>query len=126
MKEEESSEADPSEERVDLSLNSLMGLNFAKTMKVLGRIGSREVVRLILVDSGASHSSLSESVVKEFGLPCDYSAKCGVQVGNGMCIKQQGVCRGVELLVQGHTVVEDFFPLELGSADAVILRVFRN
>lgn len=95
-----------------------MGVNSAKTMKVKGWIGLREVV--VLVDSRASHNFVSKLVVQELGLPCDSSIRCGVQVGNGACIKQQGVCRGVELMIQDYKVVEDFYPFELGSANVAL------
>lgn len=50
----------------------------------------------MLVDSRTSHSFVSNSVVNELGLPYDSTVRCGVQLVNGMCIKQQGVCRGVD------------------------------
>lgn len=74
----------------------------------------------MLVDSIASHSFVSNLVVQELGLTCDPSVRCRVQVGNGMCIKQQGVCQGMELVIQGFKVVEDFFPFEFGSVDVVL------
>lgn len=55
------------DEEVDLSLNSLLGFTSSTTMKVVGQLGTRQVV--VLVDSRASHSFLSSKVVEELGCP---------------------------------------------------------
>ncbi|TXG48196.1 hypothetical protein EZV62_027490 [Acer yangbiense] len=119
-------ESDPDDEvatgellgSMDVSLHSLMGLTFSSTMKLTGQLGSRNVV--VLVDSGASHSFISTKVVDELGLLCEETDRYGLQVGNGMCFKQAGVCKAVVLYLQGHMVVDDFFPFELGSVDVVL------
>ncbi|KAL5563463.1 hypothetical protein UlMin_033210 [Ulmus minor] len=103
---------------LNLSYNSLLGFTSSHTMKVKGQLGSREVV--ILIDSGASHSFVASKLVRELGMQCEATAAYGVQMGNGMNFKQQGVCRGVRVLIQGCEVVDDFFPFELGSADMVL------
>ncbi|KAK0600484.1 hypothetical protein LWI29_015417 [Acer saccharum] len=103
---------------MDVSLHSLMGLTSSTTMKLKGQLGSRDVV--VLVDSGASHSFISAKVVDELGLVCEETNRYRIQVGNGMCFKQAGVCKAVELYLQGHTVVDDFFPFELGSVNVVL------
>ena len=103
---------------LNLSYNSLLGFTSSHTMKVRGQLGSREVV--ILIDSGASHNFVASKLVRELGMKCEATAGYGVQVGNGMNFQQQGVCREVQVLIQGCEVVDDFFPFELGSADLVL------
>ena len=73
-----------------------------------------------MVDSGASHSFISADLVSRLAIPTDLSAQHKIEVGNGMSFRQSGICRGVQVLVQGHVVTEDFFPFELGSADLVL------
>lgn len=70
-------------EKVDLSLNSMQGVSSFNTLKLWGRIGNREV--LVLVDSGATHSFISESVVKELHLLMDSTVSHLIIVGNGKC-----------------------------------------
>ncbi|KFK29574.1 hypothetical protein AALP_AA7G152200 [Arabis alpina] len=43
-----------------------------------------------------------------------------VLIDSGLTIQGRGICRAVELQLQGHTVVDDFLPLELGSADIIL------
>lgn len=100
-------QAETVEGNVDLSLNFLRGFASAKTIKLRGTIGDREVV--VLVDSGASHSFISVELVRILALPSDLSVRHKIQVGNDMSFQQSGVCRGVRILIQGHWVVEDFF-----------------
>lgn len=105
-------------EMAALSLNSFNGCSSAQTMKVKGTILGREVV--ILADSGASHSFISSSLVTDMDLLRDLTVRHQIQVGNIMIFRQEGVCRSVQVLIQGHKVVENFFPFELGNVDLVL------
>lgn len=75
---------------------------------------------IILVDSGASHSFIATNLVHNLAIPTDLSVHHKIEVGNGMSLQQSGICRGVKVFLQGHWVVKDFFPFELGSADLVL------
>ncbi|XP_024028604.1 uncharacterized protein LOC112093764 [Morus notabilis] len=101
-----------------ISLNSLMGVSSANTLKLRGTIGSREV--MVLVDSGASHNFLSLRVVRELQIPLATTGTYRIQVGNGACFKRQGVCKGVELKIQGYSILGEFVPFELGCAKVVL------
>ncbi|XP_024024262.1 uncharacterized protein LOC112092399 [Morus notabilis] len=124
--EESSEEEDPppaqggraTAEAAAVSLNSMRGLVSSKTMKLRGYLGTREVI--VLIDSGASHSFISLSLVDELAIPTEETASHEIQVGNGMTFRQQGRCRNVRLEIQGHELVENFFPFELGSADVIL------
>ncbi|RVW33015.1 Retrovirus-related Pol polyprotein from transposon 17.6, partial [Vitis vinifera] len=103
---------------VELSLNSVVGLTTSGTMKIKGTIGSKEVI--ILVDSGATHNFLSLELVQQLALPLTTTTSYGVMMGTGISVKGKGICRGVCILMQGLTVVEDFLPLELGNTDVIL------
>lgn len=105
-------------EVVLLSINSVVGLSNPKTMKVKGRIAQREVV--VLIDSGASHNFISTDVVMDLGLPRVGTTGYGVLMGTGLTVKGEGMCKGVVLTLQNIEIVEDFLPLELGSADVIL------
>ena len=51
-------------EKVELSLNSVVGLTPPQTMKVKGEIAGQEVV--ILIDSGASHNFIVANLVQNW------------------------------------------------------------
>ena len=53
------------EEVAELSLNSVVGLSYPKTMKVKGKIAQQELVTLI--DCGASHNFISKKLVQKLG-----------------------------------------------------------
>lgn len=69
---------------LELSLNSMVGLDSSNTMKLKGLIGSREVV--VLLDSGASHSFISLEVVRDLRMPVVGSKKFSAVVGDGHTI----------------------------------------
>lgn len=87
-------------------------------MKVKGRIAQREVV--VLIDSGASHNFISTDMVMELALPKVGTTGYGVLMGTCLTVKREGMCKGVVLSVQNIEIMEDFLPLELGSADVIL------
>lgn len=116
------SEAPPSpteEIPPEVSLNSVIGLTNPKTMKLLGRIGGREVV--VMIDPSATHNFLSFTTIEKLAIPVTESAEFGVSLGDGRAVRGVGVCKGVELHLDGGLVVEeDFLPLGLGNSDVIL------
>ena len=41
-------------------------------------------------------------------------------MGTGMAVKGEGVCPGIILTLQNIEIVEDFLPLEFGSANVIL------
>ena len=103
---------------VELSMNSVVGLNGPKTMKVRGRIGNKDVI--VLIDSGASHNFISTVLVEQLNLPTTATEGYGVVMGTGTAVQGRGICRGVAVTLAELEVVEDFLPLELGSSDLIL------
>lgn len=101
-----------------LSLDSMIGFDAPRTLKIWGNIGDREVT--ILVDSGASHNFIAYEVVKELNLLIEGQTGFAMMVGNRQRIMGQGVCRRVTVAVQGVMITQDFFPFELGGTDMVL------
>ena len=102
------------EEVTELSLKSMVGLSTPRTMKVKGKIAQHKVV--VLIDCGATHNFISTKLVQELELPLECTSEYGILMGTGATIKGKGVCRGFILTLQNIEIVEDFLPLELGSA----------
>ena len=103
---------------LQLSSFSYWGLTSNKSLKVWGEIQGEQVI--VLVDSGASANFISTKVVEKLQLPIDRVKGFKVEVGNGAIEEGFGVCRGVELLVQGIRIVQNFFVLELGRPEVVL------
>lgn len=58
---------EPELKDADLAINSMVGLDSPRTMKLLGTVGGRSVV--VLIDSGASHNFIEEELIKDLGIP---------------------------------------------------------
>ncbi|XP_062108727.1 uncharacterized protein LOC133819478 [Humulus lupulus] len=101
-----------------LSLNSLVGISSAHTMKLAGHIGQRPVT--VLIDSGATHNFISMDVVSAAGLPITATTCYGVLLGTGGKVRTEGICVQVELDLGALRVIIDFLPLELGGADVIL------
>ncbi|KAL0550402.1 hypothetical protein IC582_014912 [Cucumis melo] len=82
---------------VELSINSMVGLNDPGTMKVRGKMQEEDVI--ILIDCGATHNFVLEKLVKKLQLPTKETAHYGLK---------------------DWTVREDFLPLELGGVDVIL------
>ena len=99
-------------------MNSIVGLTTPQIMKLRGDIEGQLVV--VLIDGGATHNFIAAKVVQQLGLEREDMAGYGVILGTGMAVQGAGVCKGVKLNLQNLQVVEDFFPLELGSSDVIL------
>lgn len=53
-------------------------------------------------------------------IPITSTKAFGVSLGNGEAVQGAGECKGVRVLIQGLTVVEDFLPLELGNSEIIL------
>ena len=96
---------------VELSINSMVGLNDPETM-------NEEVV--ILIDCRATHNFVSDKLVKKLQLPIKETSHYGVILGSGTAIQGKGICEALEVQLKDWTVKEDFLPLELGGLDIIL------
>ncbi|KAL4032435.1 hypothetical protein IC575_005508 [Cucumis melo] len=103
---------------VELSINSVVGLNDLGTMKVRGKLQGEDVI--ILIDCGATHNFVSEKLVKKLHIPTKKTAHYGVILGSGAAVQGKGVCEDLEVQLKNWTVKKDFLPLELGGVDVIL------
>lgn len=99
---------DVKSKEVDLSLNSLVGLDSPKTMKMKGLIENKCVV--VLIHSGASHNFIVENLVKELNLPRSPSWSYGIMLETGDLIQVMSICKGVVHTLSNLTIINDFLP----------------
>lgn len=62
-----------------VSLNSLVGLDSPKTMKLRGIIRDKQVV--VLIDNGALHNFIDEALMKSLNLPLSPTSSYGIMLG---------------------------------------------
>lgn len=108
------------EDNLIISLNSVVGITDSKTMKMIGRIGTGDLI--VMMDPGTTNNFNSNTVVEKLGITCEECERYRVILGNEDEILGQRVCRRVTLHLQGLLIVQDFLPSELGNSD-VIFRV---
>ena len=106
------------QEVVELSINSMVGLSAPKTMKVKGNIARQEVI--VLSDCGATHNFISTQLVQRLRLPLEATSTYGVLMGTSRAVKGEGICRVVVITLHNIKIVEDFLPLDLGSANVIL------
>ena len=74
----------------------------------------------MLIDSGATHNFIHNRTVKEKNLYLEKGNPFAVTIGDGTKCTGKGVCKRVELELQGVVVVADFFAIELGNVDVIL------
>ena len=104
------------EEIVELSSNSVVELSAPKT-KNIKKNRSRVIP---MIDCSATHKFISTMVVQKLGLPLKETSGYGVLMDTGLAVKGASICRSVSLTQQNIEIIEDFLPLELGSADVIL------
>lgn len=107
-------EEEVKDDTMALSLNLMVGISDAKSMRSKGTVLGREIT--VLIDCGATHNFVSHEVVKELRLQLDKGKRFTVEVGDGYELHSSGIYKGVQVQLQGITISQDFYPLQLGSA----------
>lgn len=104
-----------------LSLNSFVGLASpkTKTLKVRGKIAGQDVI--VLVDSKATHNFIALELAQKCRLSCSQTNRYGVILGTGTEVMSHGVCKVMELVFPNLTIVQDFLPIPLGSANVILM-----
>ena len=87
-------------------------------MKVKGRVGEEDIV--ILIDCGVTHNFIAEKLATKLGLTLQETPNYGVILGSGTAVKGKGVCRDVEVQMEGWKVNDSFLPLQLGGVDMIL------
>ncbi|GAU16969.1 hypothetical protein TSUD_37270 [Trifolium subterraneum] len=94
------------------------GRSKPQVIKLKGTI--HEVPVVILVDSGASHNFISQSLVQKMNWKTIDCPSMNIKLGDGSCARTKGVCEGLEIDMEGVEVVVDAQVFELGCVDVVL------
>ncbi|XP_022848903.1 uncharacterized protein LOC111371244 [Olea europaea var. sylvestris] len=105
-------------EVVELSINSVVGLNAPKSMKLKGTICGHSVI--VLIDCGATHNFISVDLAAQLQIPTVPTHGYGIIMGTGSAVRGCGVCKGVVISLPSIEVVDDFLPLKLGCTDVIL------
>lgn len=102
------SEEERNEDAMTLSLNAMVGITDAKSMRLKGIVQGHEI--MILIDCGATHNFVSHEVVKALGIRMDKGKRFTVQEGDGYELQSTGIFRGVQVELQGISHLTRFLP----------------
>src|ERR1044072_6959975 len=97
---------------LQLSLQSREGLTTNKSFKVWGDIRGRAV--LVLVDCGDTSNFISWDLVEDLGLEVEDTPMHSVEVGNGDTDRNKGICKDLDLNMQGIMVKQHCFHFGVG------------
>jgi hypothetical protein len=101
-----------------ISLNAIMGISTAETMKLFVRLGADTVTSL--VDSGSTHLFISTEVASRLHLEPIFRPGLQVLVANDDKVAITGVCHGVPFFIDKEPFVMDFFVIPLAGYDMVL------
>lgn len=101
-----------------ISFHSLSGQLAPETLRLVGYIGSHQV--LILVDGGSSHKFIQESLALRFGLLTRTSTPLSVIVGNGQHLPCNHLCESIPVSIQNIIFTIDLHVLPLCGANLVL------
>lgn len=104
-------------DELELSRHSVAGISTPKTLKFLGKLHNFSVV--ILVDSGASHSFISQHLVNRLQLPVS-PAHFQVVIGNGSTVAGKEKCQRVKLQLPQMAFTHDYYVFPLGNVDVIL------
>lgn len=116
-RQEQDAESDD-EQLMSISKMATTGETTPRTIRLLGDIGGREV--LILVDSGSSHSFISEAVATVRQDKVQPMRPVSVKIANGGVLNCSGIIPACHWDTQGHTFSTDVRVLSFGCYDMVV------
>ncbi|GJX89120.1 reverse transcriptase [Tanacetum coccineum] len=108
------------EERPQISLNALSGVNAYKTMRIRGYLGKQ--LLHILMDSGSTHNFLAMAAARRMGCQLRKTVPLEVSVANGNQMVSEYLCKDFEWTIQGITYKTDVMVIPLSSCKRVVLR----
>ena len=100
------------------SLSAIAGVRFTDTLQVGVTIGGS--IFSALLDSGSSHSFISEAAAQRTGLPITARPRMTATVANGERVACPGVLPRVAFSIHGEIFTTDLFVMPLAGYDVVL------
>ncbi|KAJ0524209.1 putative nucleotidyltransferase, Ribonuclease H [Helianthus annuus] len=101
-----------------ISYNALSGGCSSTTLRFTGLVQGKEVQ--VLLDGGSTHCFVQTRIANFLNLTIESIEPFSVLVGSGERLPCSGLAKAVELVIQGHSVVADFYVLPLQGWDIVL------
>ncbi|KAK4394129.1 hypothetical protein Sango_1883700 [Sesamum angolense] len=101
-----------------VSLHAMKGKINCKTLKVIGLVGDKEVLKLI--DSGSTHCFINEKITRTLGCELECTTNMMIRVADGSKLSSKLICPKFSWEVQGHRFSHPVRLLKLGGYDLVL------
>ncbi|XP_021986733.1 uncharacterized protein LOC110883233 [Helianthus annuus] len=101
-----------------ISYNALSGGCSATTLRFTGLVQGKEVQ--VLFDGGSTHCFVQTRIAAFLNFTIEAVEPFSVLVGSGERLPCSGLAKTVELVIQGHPIVVDFYVLPLQGCDMVL------
>jgi hypothetical protein len=105
-------------ELLGISLHALTGAPTCRTLRLMGKIGSQEVV--VLIDIESTHNFVDPNVARNAHLLADGKGQLTIMVVNGATLSCQGHCKAVSIILQGCPFNPTLYLLTLKGCDVVL------
>ena len=102
----------------EISLHALFRWKTYKTMRVLAKFGTYEMV--VLINNGSTHNFMSEKMANMLQLPVVPTESFNVRVANCEPLKCQGRFENVHITLQGISFVLALYALPLFGLDLIL------
>ncbi|XP_021311923.1 uncharacterized protein LOC110433726 [Sorghum bicolor] len=114
----DTAEADPGTEAPCYSLHAVAGVPVSDTIQIKVSVGSASL--LALLDSGSTHSFISEDAARLTGLPIQDHPRLTATVANGERVACPGVIRNAPFSINGTAFSTDLFVMPLAGYEVVL------
>ncbi|KAA8542937.1 hypothetical protein F0562_024089 [Nyssa sinensis] len=118
LQKEDHGELPEHETEPEITLHALIGWTVPKTMQMMAKLGSHEVI--VLVDSGSTHNFVSERIARLLRMPVVPTEPFTIRVANGENMKCQGRFEGVRVDLQDTPFSLTLYSFPLTGLDLVL------
>ncbi|XP_062103343.1 uncharacterized protein LOC133814394 [Humulus lupulus] len=102
----------------EVSLNSLSNSTNPRIFRIMAHHGKEPLE--VLIDTGSNNNFIQEALAARLGLNCEVTKRFKVYMGNGNSLWCSQLCKGVELVLQGHKFLVDLYILPIWGLNVVL------
>ena len=115
---DDASDDGTTEDDITISVNAVTGIRTSSTLQLRATIGG--AVMIALIDSGSTHSFISDTSAHRVGLKPVPRPGLSVVVANGDRVPTTGVCQGAHMDIAGEPFSIDLYTIPLVGYDLIL------
>jgi len=115
---DDASDDGTTEDDITISVNAVTGIRTSSTLQLRATIGGN--VMIALIDSGSTHSFISDTSAHRVGLKPVPRPGLSVAVANGDRVPTTGVCQGAHMDIAGEPFSIDLYTIPLVGYDLIL------